>query len=220
ADDIRLGHMNAGRILFFGNSITISPMSVAGTNWTGGWGMAASVSEKDYVHLVVSAIAKAAGNTPKFKATYNIEFEKNYATYDFNSPVFQKQLAFKPDIVVVAIGENVLPLTTPEEQKKYATAFGNLLEQLKNNGNPRIFVRSCYWADKVKDDIMKQAALAAGCVFVDQSSLGAQANWAINESGNPFQNAGKGVNAHPGDKSMKAIADSLFETMATNSKKK
>ena len=73
AEDIRLGNMKANRILFFGNSITLSPTAVSGTPWQGGWGLAASSADKDYVHLVTSSIAQAAGGTPQIMATYNVQ---------------------------------------------------------------------------------------------------------------------------------------------------
>lgn len=212
ADDIRLGMMKANRILFFGNSITYAP-PMPQYGWTGNWGAAASSPEKDYVHLLTNSIAKAAGGIPATMATYNIQFEQNYATYDLGCQEMQSQLAFKPDIVVVAIGENVPSLATRQSQDEYALAFRNLLALFRDNGNPAIFVRSCFWADPTKDAIMKQATLTTGGVFVDQSALDVPSNRASNEVGNPFQNIGNGVNAHPGDKGMKAIADSLYHDM-------
>ncbi len=217
AVDLYLGHTKANRILFFGNSITIAPHAVPGTNWTGGWGMASSVPEKDYVHLVTSSIAQDAGGMPEVMATYNLQFELNYATYDLNSPEMQAQMAFNPDIVVVAIGENVPALSTVQAQADYAAAFGNLLNHFKGNGNPKIFVRSCFWADATKDNIMRDVTNAAGDVFIDQSSLAITANWASQEPENPFCNAGNGVNQHPGDQGMQAIADSLYGSMVAHS---
>jgi len=216
AADIRLGNMEANRILFFGNSITISPVPVPGTPWLGGWGMAASAADKDYVHLLTNSIAQAAGSAPQIMATYNYQWELNYSTYDLNSPEMQAQLAFRPDIVVVAVGENVPALTTPQLQTQYADAFGTLLTTFKNNGNPVIFVRSCFWANATKDGIMKQVTAAAGGVFVDQSGLGDPSNWAMSEATNPYRNALYGVNVHPGDKGMKAIADSLYGAMVAH----
>jgi hypothetical protein len=220
AADARLGSIKANRILFFGNSITFSPSPVSGTNWTGGWGMAASVPEKDYVHLVTGSIAHATGSTPAVKATYNLQFERNYNTYDLNSPEMQAQLAFKPDIVVVAIGENVQALDTQAKQDQYRSAFGGLLSAFEANGNPAIFVRSCFWPDATKDTIMQQVTAAAGDIFVDQSHLADPDNsvlWALNEVGNPYRGVGGGVDAHPGDRGMKAIADSLYGAMVAHS---
>jgi lysophospholipase L1-like esterase len=219
AEDIWLGNLKANRILFFGNSITLSPRRVPGTTGVGGWGMAASTAEKDYVHLVTGSIAQAAGGTPQIMATYNLDWEQNYSAYDYRNAAFQSQLAFKPDIVVVAIGENVdaAPLNTTESREAFATAFGGLLTQFKNNGNPAIFVRSEFWANSTKDGVLKQVTAAAGDVFVDQSGLDTPLNRASGEMGNPFRYAGGGVNAHPGDKGMKAIADSLYGAMVVHS---
>ena len=43
---------------------------------------------------------------------------------------------------------------------------------LKANKSPTILVRSCFWANQAKDDILKQACRDAGRIFVDISSLG------------------------------------------------
>ena len=60
---------------------------------------------------------------------------------------------------------------------------------------------------------MQQAANAAGAVFVDQSALCQDPlNFAANESGNPYQSY-SAINGHPGNRGMKAIADSLFGAM-------
>ena len=177
ASGISLGNMPVNRILFFGNSITFTQ----GPNqygWTGAWGAAASEASKDYVHLVTNDIAKAAGGMPQVMATYNAGFETNCLGYSLTTPLDQQyttpfpgqlgfvpltaQLAFHPDVVVVAIGENVPGLDTQAKQDQYLGIFENLLSLFKANGNPTIFVRSEFWADSVKDSLMRQAAEATG----------------------------------------------------------
>ena len=69
------------RILFLGNSITLhGPKPDIG--WTGNWGMAASSEDKDYVHLVTSALAQHTGSTPQIMVRNIADFERGYATYD------------------------------------------------------------------------------------------------------------------------------------------
>ncbi len=127
----------------------------------------------------------------------------------------KEQFAFKADIVVVAIGENVPALSSAEARTKFKDSVVKLLTALKSNGQPGIFVRSCFWADTTKDEIMKQACLAVGGVFVDMSSLGKdESNFARSER----SIAHGGVGAHPGDHGMKAIADALFSAIKSQGK--
>ena len=51
------GENSKVKVLFVGNSITRHAPK-ADIGWSGDWGMAASCREKDYVHLVVSALDK------------------------------------------------------------------------------------------------------------------------------------------------------------------
>jgi hypothetical protein len=215
AASIRLGHLEADRILLFGNSITYHPPKPE-IGWTGSWGMAASDASHDYVHLLNADIAKVAGASPETLATYNLQWESNYGSYDYGSTVFQSQLAFQPDIVVVAVGENVASLTTSQSQDGYAAAFRTLLTQFKNDGNPTLFVRSEFWADPVKDGIMKQVTESMGGIFVDLGNPGANPLYAASsEPSNPWH--GTGFSSHPGDAGMQAVADALFGSMVAHS---
>jgi hypothetical protein len=206
---VQSGRLKADRILFLGNSITLhAPAPYIG--WTSNFGMAASAEEKDYVHVLAGAIAKLSGSQPEMQVDNIYEFEKDYDTYDLAK--LQKHLDFKPDIVVVAIGENVPALSSEDSKNKFNDSFGRLLAALKNNGQPAIYVRSCFWADKTKDAIMQKACAEAGCVFVDISKLGDdESNYARSERS--FTEAG--VAAHPGDKGMKAIADALLTAITS-----
>jgi alpha-galactosidase len=77
-------------------------------------------------------------------------------------------------------------------------------------------VRSCFWANKAKDDIMQQTCAAVGGIFVDISKLGKdESNYARSERS--FAHAG--VANHPGDKGMKAIADALLRAMTSPDRK-
>lgn len=110
-------------------------------------------------------------------------------------------------IVIVAIGENVSEWTTDDAKMKYAAAFDRLLTELRQHGKPAIFVRSSFWANPAKDDIMRAASSDAAVTFVDLKALDRdEANMARSER--RFAHAG--VAAHPGDQGMKAIADAFF----------
>ncbi|MDZ4403432.1 SGNH/GDSL hydrolase family protein [Prosthecobacter sp.] len=207
-----LSHAQVGkgeRLLFIGNSITRHGPS-AKVAWTGNWGMAASAEAKDYVHLVVDAVAKKRGVKPEFLVANVADLERSYATVDAAAKL-TTEVAFKADTVIVAIGENVPGLKTAEAKTQFKEAMVKLLTLLKRDGQATLYVRSCFWADATKDAILKEACEATGGVFVDIGTLGKdEANYARSER--KFEH--EGVARHPGDKGMGAIADAIFVAMA------
>ncbi|MDP1798443.1 MAG: SGNH/GDSL hydrolase family protein, partial [Planctomycetaceae bacterium] len=195
----------AGKVLYLGNSITLHGPAPA-IGWTGNWGMAASVKEKDYVHLLTAEIAKATGAKPEIKVRNIADFERGYGSFDIENDL-KDELHFQADLVIVAIGENVAELANDEARDKFAAAFAKLLSVLKDHGQPTIFVRSSFWPHEIKDGLLRKASAEAGITFVDISKLGRDKSNAAS-SERKIEHAG--VAGHPGDKGMKAIADELF----------
>jgi hypothetical protein len=203
--ELKIGKLPVSRILFLGNSITLhGPAPKIG--WDGNWGMAATAQEKDFVHLLTAKIAKEAGGQPEIKIKNIADFERQPGTYDVRVGL-KDELALQPNVVVIAIGENVAALSTDEAKATFKQAFAGLLQELKKSGSPTIFVRSSFWANPAKDEILQSVCQEAGGIFVDNRKLGAdEANYARAER--KIEHAG--VAAHPGDKGMHAIADALW----------
>jgi len=198
----------AAMILFLGNSITLHGPS-AEVGWPNNWGMAASAKEKDYAHVFLDAFAEMTGSKPDALIRNIAEFERKYDKYD-QAAMLKEPLAFKAGVVILAIGENVPDLSSESSRQLFQTNLAKLLAALKDNGNPTILVRSCFWPDKVKDDILRAACMKVDGIFVDISALGKdESNYARSEMA--FANAG--VAAHPGDKGMKAIAEALINAL-------
>ena len=193
------------RVLFLGNSITRhGPAPKIG--WDGDWGMAASAPEKDYVHLVAAGLAGLARIKPEVRVANIADFERNLATYDVDVKL-KAELDFKPTLVVVAIGENVPALQTPEAKTQFRTGLKKLLGSVQG---ATLVVRSSFWADPTKDELLREACLAAGGIFVDIGALGKdESHYARSER--KFEH--DGVAAHPGDKGMKAIAGAILAAL-------
>ena len=118
--------------------------------------------------------------------------------------------AFKADLVILCIGENVAALKTPEAQAKYQEQVTALLKTLKSNPQAQIIVRSSFWANTAKDTAMRQACEAVGGTFVDISALSKdEKNYARSER--PYKHAG--VANHPGDRGMAAIAEEIVKAV-------
>jgi hypothetical protein len=196
------------KILFLGNSITLHGPK-ADIGWTGNWGMAASSEDKDYVHLVTSALARQAGATPRIMVRNIADFERNYATYDADGQL-NDVLAFDPDLVVLAIGENAPALDSLEARTRFKAGVMNLLRCALAKRHPLVVVRSCFWGDAAKDQVLREACEEAGGIFVDAGPLGREA---ANAARSERSFTHEGVANHPGDRGMKALADAIVQAI-------
>ena len=208
--DLHLGNLRVAKILFLGNSITLhGPAEQIG--WSGNWGMAASAAEKDYVHLLVARVKNATRGEPQVMVRNLADFERQYATYDLGAGL-KEALDFQADVIIIALGENVPALSTSEAQTAYRLAFVKLLKTLRQRGRPAIFVRSTFWAEPIRNQLMAQACQESGDVFIELKDLDKdEGNFARAER--KFEHAG--VAAHPGDKGMQAIADGIWQAIET-----
>lgn len=192
------------KVLILGNSITKHGPK-ADIGWTGNWGMAASAEDKDFVHLVMAALTKG-GAKPEFMVRNVADFERGYASYDANEKL-KEPIAFAPDLIILAIGENVPGLSTDEAKTQFKTSLMKVLKALKGPGNPTFIIRSSFWANAAKDQILREASQEMGGRYVDISALGKdESNYARSER--PFKH--EGVARHPGDKGMQAIAAAIL----------
>ncbi|HHU14914.1 MAG: SGNH/GDSL hydrolase family protein [Kiritimatiellae bacterium] len=200
------------KILFLGNSITLHGPN-KGIGWEGNWGMAASALDKDYVHLVAKGLSGPDGTKPKILVKNIASFERQYGTYD-STDLVKECAAFAPDLIVVAIGENVPALTNATQQTLFATKTAELLTAIRAERRPQIVVRSCFWANAAKDGALKTACQEVGGRYVDIGALGRdEANYARSER----EYTHKGVAAHPGDRGMQAIADAIIKAVREDS---
>lgn len=197
------------KVLFLGNSITKHGPK-ADIDWSGNWGMAATAEEKDYVHLVAQGLAAKSGAAPEIMVKNIVDFERGYAGYDASEKL-RDAIAFQADAIILAIGENVPPLKSPDKAAAFQASVTKLLLALEGDRHPTLLVRSSFWANATKDTALKQACAAAGGVYVDISSLGKdESNYARSER--PYKHAG--VANHPGDKGMAAIAAALLKALS------
>jgi hypothetical protein len=200
-------------ILFLGNSITLhSPAPQIG--WNANWGMAASSEDKDFVHLFSKHIEHQQDTAPKLIVRNIADFERSLSQYDIPKQLTEL-FAGKPELIVIAIGENVSDLTTPEKQTEFQASFHKLLQFAKTQSSATIIVRSCFWANEVKDRIMREQSQAADIIFVDIGNLGADPR---NRASAEREFTHAGVAGHPGDRGMAAIADALWVALQNSIK--
>ena len=191
------------KMVVAGNSITWHP-PLANSDWNNNWGMAATSEDKDFAHLLYQFICQAQ---PDVKPELIIE---NFGDAQVREPAKHEKLAsFQADLYVIQIGDNLNDDESNEE------TLGKPYEQMlatikKANPDALIFCASTWGCSKNKDPLMRAACARQGVPFVRiDTFIGDPQYRAISEG--HFKHAG--VNWHPGDRGMKAIAETLWQAI-------
>ena len=110
-----VGRENGGsfKVIIYGNSIALHGPK-ADIGWTNNWGMAASAPEKDFAHLVVAGLEERRGSRADFRIRNLAGLERNYTADLTAVPELAEDVAWGPDYVVIAIGENVATIGAAE----------------------------------------------------------------------------------------------------------
>jgi len=214
--DLRFTQGAVKKWIALGNSIT--KHAVNNTFWWGEWGMAATVKEKDYVH-VLNGLFEQDYNTPvAFDAVNIAGWERDFT--GFNKESLRSHFSGDEDVVLIRLGENV-----PGTEAAYAvykqelTKLVTFLKGLVPNAT--FVLTGNFWTNAQKDAIQKTVADENNCIWVRLSQLdkaenkstvdtkvfGADGQWhTISEGGT----SAAGVAMHPGDLGMKNIATAIF----------
>ncbi|MBQ3314648.1 MAG: SGNH/GDSL hydrolase family protein [Kiritimatiellae bacterium] len=193
------------KVLFIGNSITLHGPNAA-IGWTNNWGMAASAAEKDFVHIVTREVERRLGRRADLVVRNYANFERDFRSWDWSKT---EELAKEdPDVLVVALGENVRSLKGGADRLAWRDAFKRLLGAFLDGRNtkPLAVVRGSFWPDAAKDWAMAYAASDYAIPFV-KADVYRQPGMDASDAG--FSHPG--VRAHPGDRGMAEIAARIVE---------
>ena len=189
------------RVLLVGNSITLhTPQADIG--WLGNWGMAASAPDRDYVHILTGRL-----QTLDPQVTVEIynggPFERQFWTFDYGT--VRSVAAFKPDLVVMRIGENVP--TDAVTSRNFGAYYQRLVDSLTVRYAPvKVVCTTSFFDQPATSDVIRQVAAARKFYLADFAGL---VNDPSLRAAGLFTDAG--VAAHPGDKGMLAIADLIWD---------
>ncbi len=192
------------RVLIYGNSIALHGRAPK-IGWQGDWGMAASAREKDFAHLVVAGLEARRGARADFRIRNLALLERNFRTNLTHFADLASDVAYAPDYVVIAIGENV-PALGEKDMPDYTRFLVALTQPLVASAKrPKVVMRSPFWRNSAKADCTAKAATQTGAIYVDAGPLGGrEENMALGL----FEH--KGVAKHPGDLGMRRLADLIL----------
>lgn len=193
----------APRVLVLGNSITGTGPA---NRWDGCWGMMASWPEKDFVHLVVAGLEKRWNRRVSWRRHNLAQWERNLATWDMEKKLAADR-AFKPEWVIVALGENVPTFRGEADRKLFETKTVELVRQFKREG-VKVVIRSPFWEKAGQVQALRAAAAETGSVYADlKNPVTDERNKALGSTDDP------GVAGHPGDEGMRQIADAILKAI-------
>ncbi len=188
------------RIMIMGNSITRHGYRPS-IGWYGDWGMAASCEEKDYVHLLMSWVKERCPNAC-FAVVQAAVWEVSYTSCDYDE-YFLEAKEFNPDIIVCAISANIHDF----RQDDFIREMGRLHNYLGGDSYRLIQTTSFFNNEEKSNAIIEYVKCAGGDIVHIEDLCGDESNLAIGL----FEH--EGIQNHPGDKGMAAIAQRVFDVM-------
>jgi lysophospholipase L1-like esterase len=163
-------------------------------------------------------LEEATQRKPQLSVRNLADFERAYETYELEKGLAET-LEFQPDLIIVALGENVPSLDSAQKVQAFEAAFLSLLQRLRSQTGSkprRILVRGTFWRDDAKEAAMKSASQKVEARFVSLEGLD-QDPLNFGRAERPWKHAG--VGGHPGDLGMERIADRLWEAIAPSGDK-
>ena len=190
---------NVRKVLIIGNSITRHAPS-KDLGWTYDNGMAATSPDKDFAHLVYKRICAAQ---PEFKP----ELKLSGITDEAHMTGYESLVPCDADLIIVELGDNFRGEVSAEGLQK---PYEAMLAALKiNNANARLYCLSTWGGGEINNYIAR-AAKNQDATFIDISTIFSDSKKRASSEGH-FTN--DGVNWHPGDHGMKAIADAIWKVI-------
>ncbi len=197
--------------LAIGNSITLHSLA---DYWWNEIGMAATTEDKDYVHLVADYLKQNRGGVCFYAMNYykwENQAHDRAETYEVLDPYLSPKL----NLVTIQLSENVSDTTT------FETDLEALINYVKEKApDAQILVIDDFFNDGDKEEMKKTAAANTGVQFLSLDEIKGNPEYTCGLGTVVFDAVGNGhivehggVAAHPGDKGMQFIADTIIDAL-------
>lgn len=195
-------------ILFMGNSITQNAPA-PDLKWYGTWGMAASAPENDYLHQTVSLLKEKGMDVEPHVGERNcVPCDGGIDEQAQNREQIRR---LRPRYVVVQLSEHSFDIELRSGKMK--AQYISLLEMLHQEGVPHVYCLGA-WGEKSPDEPRGTAIQAALFGFPEYRFLDIAA--IVRDSanyGDPASFTDAAVLWHPGDRGMRAIAETVSQAV-------
>ena len=185
-------------VLILGNSIVLHHPSPE-IGWYGDWGMAASVRDSDFVHLLIRDIHQA-DPTVAVKFMNIADFERSFVSYKLSILDSLRN----PDMLIMKISENVNDKKALEDDFIYW--YDKLVKYIAPKDQSVKIVVDGFFAKNNVNRLIEEYAIKNNYLFITTTSLSKDIT---NTAKGNFVH--EGVAAHPSDKGMRMIEQRIWE---------
>lgn len=195
--------------LAIGNSITWHGIC---DYWWAYRGMAASTTDKDYYHRVLSYIENNIGTSSSYVTNFNVWESLSHDRAE-TLVALDPYLDAKIDLVTVQLGENVSDLDT------YESDFEYLITYIKSKApEAQIIIVDDFWYYPGREKIKSKIASRLNCDFVDLKKIRQNEKYMCGKNTIIYDDLSvehivehNGVAKHPNDLAMEYIAEGIIE---------
>ena len=181
--------------------------------WNYDWGMAATSEDKDYAHVlyrkICDKLAATQKEAPKLSMPGGV-VERDWSKWDPNA-------AKSADVLIIQLGDNFRKKQDFDAQRDFIDLYAKMVSEMKVANPDQIVICTSNWGGGEMVGWLKEAAGKAGALFVDIGVLSKNPENLAKSEGN-FTHGG--VNWHPGNRGMAAIADAIFKVLEPELDKK
>ncbi len=201
------------RLFILGNSIMrISPVLEIG--WNQNNGMAASAPEKDFVHLLQNNL-RALNSPMQTRLIGGSGFENKFWEYNFSTSLDEHLRDYKPDLVIVRIGENVseTEVNSRDNREVFRQKYNELLDKLTqfSGGNVKVICTTSFWNNPRSREIIVQEAAKRGYPVADIYGELYNRTDHTDFTATQYAMINAGVAAHPNDRGHSEIARLIWD---------
>lgn len=194
------------KVLVIGNSI-MKHGKAPQLGWNSNWGMAATAEENDYAHQLYAKIRAA------LKQEKAPELELVRITDEKHMKGWESLKNNDADVIVIQVSDNYRGKKNAEE---FQNNYSQMIRDLRGDRDPLI-VCLTNWGGGKLNGMIRAAAKENGVLSVDLAPLAADPKNKAKSEGH-FSHGG--VNWHPGDRGMAAIAGATFAVIEKPLKEK
>lgn len=197
------------RMFVLGNSIMLNS-PVPGLGWYNNNGMAASLPQNDFVHILERNLM-VLNPSLRTKLIAAGGFERQFWAFDYETSLNEHLDGYAPDLIIVRIGENINDAEAANASRDFKARYRQLLDKLTQfSGRTKVICTTSFWNQPVASTLIREVAAERGYPVADiHETLYNRPDRNLFRAVTEYADVSVGM--HPNDRGMAEIARLIWE---------